>query len=67
MGKLRFELAYGVSFGLLEDRQRLGAESDGTADRVEMRPHGRGVSLRHDESDAGVATGQTAPNTEAFP
>src|ERR1700719_3841088 len=29
--------------------------ADGAADRLEMRLHGLGVSLRHDEGNAGVA------------
>lgn len=31
------------------------AGRDGLADGVEMRLHGLGVGLRHDEGDAGVA------------
>jgi hypothetical protein len=44
-----------VPSGLVEDEQRMRAGRDGLADGVEMRLHGLGVGLRHDEGDAGVA------------
>src|SRR5260221_4809998 len=49
------ELARGVPAGLIENEQRMRRWRDGAADRLEMRLHGLGVCLRHDEGNAGVA------------
>ena len=49
------KLARGVPAGLVEDEKRVRPRRDGAADRVEMRLHGLGVGVRHDEGNSGIA------------
>ena len=43
--------------GLVENDQRMRAARDRTADLVDVLLHGVGVGVRHDEGDAGIASG----------